>query len=201
MILVFKSFSLDWLYFFFDFGFWLSVRNGLYFVFGFVFLYILFYIGYPPILFGLPFFIWPRWSPPFIQSIKTKINFYLSSIRSCSCCYCSASSRPRESSSVDCSYLQNVLELLKYAKHTINATTTMIYLNTHAPVFMPSYYLSSYPSKKNNYFLSTSHLVYPFQKSVVLTSASVYYVDNNAMSEKRIKIQRLWYGLTCTFKK
>ena len=77
----------------------------------------------------------------------------------------------------------------------------MIYLNTHAPVFMPSYYLSSYPSKKNNYFLSTSHLVYPFQKSVVLTSASVYYVDNNAMSEKRIKIQRLWYGLTCTFKK
>lgn len=43
--------------------------------------------------------------------------------------------------------------------------TTMIY----APVFYtPHYCPSSYPSKKNNYFLSTSHLVYPFQKSVVL---------------------------------
>ena len=81
----------------------------------------------------------------------------------------------------------------------------IIYLNTHLffypPIVRPFSYPFSYPRKKNNYFLSTSHLVYPFQKSVVLTSASVYYVDNNAMSEKRIKIQRLWYGLTCTFKK
>ena len=78
----------------------------------------------------------------------------------------------------------------------------MIVLNTHLFLCSPPIIYPSIPRKKNNnYFLSTSHLVYPFQKSVVLTSASVYYVDNNAMSEKRIKIQRLWYGLTCTFKK
>jgi hypothetical protein len=66
-------------------------------------------------------------------------------------------------------------------------TTTMIYtmiydIFKHAPVFLSPYYpslhllcYSGYPSvtprKKNNIFLSTSHSVYPFQKSVVL-----YYV-------------------------
>ena len=40
----FKSFFLDWLYFYFGFGFRLSVRNGfLYFVFGFGF-YIFYFI-------------------------------------------------------------------------------------------------------------------------------------------------------------
>ena len=71
----------------------------------------------------------------------------------------------------------------------------------YAPVFMPPYYPSSYPRKKNNYFLSTSHLVYPFQKSVVLlTSASAYYVDNTMQYQKKEKTHRQRYGLTCIFK-
>jgi hypothetical protein len=81
----FKSFFLDWLYFFFGFGFWLCARNSLYFVFGFGFFYIFYYARkllllrqprltawHPPILFGLPHFIWPLlfflfWSPPFFS--------------------------------------------------------------------------------------------------------------------------------------
>ena len=35
-----------------------------------IFLYILFYIGYPPFLFGLPL-----WHPPFIWSVKTNYIF------------------------------------------------------------------------------------------------------------------------------
>ena len=54
------------------------------------------------------------------------------------------------------------------------------------PIIRPSSYLS----KKNNYFLSTSHLVYPFQKKccvVLLTSASVYYVTIHAIIRKKKK--------------
>lgn len=75
----------------------------------------------------------------------------------------------------------------------------MIVLNTHlflcSPVIPPAI-----PLKKNNYFLSTSHLVYPFQKSVVLlTTASAYYVDNTMQCQKKEKkVRRQWYGLTCT---
>jgi hypothetical protein len=79
----FKSFSLDWLYFFFGFGFWLSVRNGLYFVFGFGFFYI-FYFNFilanrlaSPFIRSSPFYLAPYFirSPPFIQSLKTKLIF------------------------------------------------------------------------------------------------------------------------------
>ena len=77
----------------------------------------------------------------------------------------------------------------------------IIYLNTHLflcpPIVRPFSYPFSYPRKKNNYFLSTSHLVYPFQKSVVLTSASVYYVDNTCNYQKKEKIQCQRCGLTC----
>ena len=78
----FKSFFLDWLYFFFDFGFWLSVRNGLYILYLVLFFYIFYFIlanrlaspfiRSPPFYLASPFFIR---SPPFIQSIKTKIIF------------------------------------------------------------------------------------------------------------------------------
>jgi hypothetical protein len=117
-----------------------------------LFFYIFYFILATPLYSVFPFFIWPRWSPPFIQSIKTKINFYLSSIRSCSCCYCSASSRPRESSSVDCSYLQKCVRIKKLCKtHYKCHYTTMIVLNTHLFYYSPSY-LSSYPSKKKQLF-------------------------------------------------
>ena len=85
LVLVFKSFSLDWLYFFFDFGFWLSVRNGLYFVFGFCFFYI-FYFNFilanrlaSPFIRSPPFYLAPYFirHPPFIQSIKTKLFLFV----------------------------------------------------------------------------------------------------------------------------
>jgi hypothetical protein len=69
--------------FFFDFGFWLSVRNGLYFVFGFVFLYIFYFILATrlasPFIRSSPFYLPPYfiWSPPFIQSIKTKSFLFI----------------------------------------------------------------------------------------------------------------------------
>ena len=113
---------LDWLYFFFDFGFWLSVRNGyiLYLVFVFFLCAQLFFY------FGIPFFIWPPFyiglplqSPflfgPFYLVLLTKLfYFYQSSIRSAPAAAPAptASSRPRprpRSSIVVCSYLQNVL--------------------------------------------------------------------------------------------
>ena len=166
----------------------------LYLVLGFYIYFILYWLiaWHPPYFIrSSPFYL----ASPFCSVSKDQNYFYLSSIRSC--CF--------KSSLVVVRRLFVPAKCVRIIKnvqtHYKCYYTTMIYLNTHAPVFMPPYYLSSYPSKKNNYFLSTSHLVYPFQKSVVLTSASVYYVDNNAMSEKRIKIQRLWYGLTCTFKK
>ena len=101
---------------FFGFGFWLSVRNGfLYFVFGFSFF--IFYFNFilanrlaSPFLFGPLFFILVS---PVYSVNKDQLYFYLSSIRSCYCsCFKSSSlSRRLRSSSVDCSYLQNVLEL------------------------------------------------------------------------------------------
>jgi hypothetical protein len=101
----FKSFFLDWLYFYFGFGFWLSVRNGfLYFVFGFGF-YIFYFILAnrlaSPFLFGLPLFI--LISPIFYLVLLTNLfYFYLSSIRYCCCyCYCfKSSSCPRPRSSI-----------------------------------------------------------------------------------------------------
>ena len=110
-----------------------------------------------PFLFDPLFFFYFR-HPPFIQSVKTKLIFILSSIRSCSCScsYCFKSSSSSSSSSVfDCSYLQNVLELRNYAKHTINATTTMIVLNTHlllCPPIIPSDIPSVTPRKKTTIF-------------------------------------------------
>jgi hypothetical protein len=55
----FKSFFLDWLYFYFGFGFRLSVRNGfLYFVFGFGFyiFYFNFILATPPFYSVFPFY-------------------------------------------------------------------------------------------------------------------------------------------------
>ena len=102
--------------FYLIFGFWLSVRNGfLYFVFGFSFF--IFYFNFilanrlaSPFLFGPLFFILVS---PVYSVNKDQLYFYLSSIRYCYCsCFKSSSlSRRLRSSSVDCSYLQNVLEL------------------------------------------------------------------------------------------
>jgi hypothetical protein len=93
MVLVFKSFFLDWLYFFFDFGFWLSVRNCLYFVFDFGFLYWL--IAWHP-----PFYLAPYFyiGLPHLFDLTDQIYFilFLSSIRSsASAAAPTASSRPR----------------------------------------------------------------------------------------------------------
>lgn len=72
----------------------------------------------------------------------------------------------------------------------------------HAPVFMlPIIRPSSYPRKKNNYFLSTSHLVYPFQKSVVLCCVVDICIcllcDNTCNYQKKEKVQCQRCGLTC----
>ncbi|MEN9655634.1 MAG: hypothetical protein RL311_542 [Bacteroidota bacterium] len=177
----------------------------LYLVLGF--LYILFYIFFP-------LFIWPPifflfLASPFYSVSKDQINFYLSSIRSCCCCCCSYCFKSSSSSSsvFDCSYLQNVLELRNYAKHTINATTTMIVLNTHLLLCSPII-LSVTPRKKNNYFLSTSHLVYPFQKNVVLCCVvddciCLLFRQYNAMQchKKEKKVRRQRYGSYMYFKK
>jgi hypothetical protein len=94
LVLVFKSFFLDWLYFYFGFGFWLSVRNGLYFVFGFD---ILFYIGYSPLFYSVFPFLFgiPDWSPPFIQSLKTKLFLFVIHSLLLLLLLLTASSRPR----------------------------------------------------------------------------------------------------------
>jgi hypothetical protein len=47
------------------------------------------------------------------------------------------------------------------------------------------------PRKKNNYFLSTSHLGIHFKKSVVLVLVDVYLLLDK-VRKKRKKIQRLW---------
>jgi len=63
----------------------------------------------------------------------------------------------------------------------------MIYFK-HAPVFLFPYYPTSYdvipviPLKKNNYFLSTSHLVIHFKK--VLYYVTTVYVDNVRKKKK-----------------
>ena len=126
-----------------------------------------------PFIRSPPFYLAPYFirSPPFIQSIKTKLFLFIihslllllllllpllllqvvlvsrrpSIVRTC----------------------KNVLELRNYAKHTINAI--ILLLNTHLFLCSPPIIYPAIPRKKNNnYFLSTSHLVYPFQKSVVL---------------------------------
>ena len=67
----------------------------------------------------------------------------------------------------------------------------------HAPVFMPPIVPPVIPRKKNNYFLSTSHLVYPFQKSVVLYWCWLTFIYYQIKSEKKEKKYNA-YGLTCT---
>jgi hypothetical protein len=68
----FKSFFLDWLYFYFGFGFWLSVRNGfLYFVFGFSFFIYFILYWLPPLFIRSS----PLASPFFIWSVKTNYIF------------------------------------------------------------------------------------------------------------------------------
>jgi hypothetical protein len=167
----FKSFFLDWLYFFFDFGFWLSVRMVyiLYFVlFFYIFYFILatrlasplFYSVFP-FLFG-PFFIR---SPPFIQSLKT--NLFLFVIHSLLLLLTASF---KSSSLVVVRRLfvpAKCVRIKKLCKtHYKCHYTTMIYIRTC--FFIRLIIPPVIPRKKNNYFLSTSHLVYPFQKSVVL---------------------------------
>ena len=203
---------------FFGFGFWLSVRNGfLYFVFGFVF-YIFYFILATPLfirsplfLFGPLFFIW---HPLFIQSLKT--NLFLFVIHSLLLplllllllLLLQVVLVLGFRSIVVCSYLQNVLEIIKMCKtHYKCHYTTMNYynivLNTH--LFLCS--LLSVPPvislKKNNYFLSTSHLVYPFQKKCCVVLCCVVDIcicllcDNTCNYQKKEKIQCQRCGLTC----
>lgn len=133
-----NPFFLDWLYFLFGFGFWLSVRNGLYFVFGFgFFIYILFYIGYTPLFIWPPFFyFWhpPLASPVFLVTID-QFYFYQSSIRSSASAAAAAAPtassrprpRPRPRSSIDRRLFVPAKKCVRnYAKHMINAITTMI---------------------------------------------------------------------------
>ncbi len=120
----FKSFFLDWLYFYFGFGFWLSVRNGfLYFVFGFSFFYIFYFILanrlasiWPPFYIGLP-----HLASPVYLVIKDQFILFLFVIHSLLLLLLLLLLLHLilvKSSVFDCSYLQNVLELWKYAKHT-----------------------------------------------------------------------------------
>jgi hypothetical protein len=118
--------------------FWFWVLYILYLVLVF-YIHILFYIGYSPFYSVSPFLFGPLFYSvsPFYSVSKDQINFYLSSIRSCSCSCCFKSS-----SSVDCSYLQNVLELLKYANTHDKCYYTTI---KHAPVFLFLCFLLSVP--------------------------------------------------------
>ena len=102
-----------------------------------------------------PFFIWPPFYSvfPFYLVNKDQINFYLSSIRSCSCCSCCYCYCFKSSSLVVVRRLlvpAKFVRIKKLCKTHYKCHYTTI---KHAPVFMlPPYYLSSYPSKKNNYF-------------------------------------------------
>ena len=74
----------------------------------------------------------------------------------------------------------------------------------YAPVFMLPIGHSSYPSKKKQLFFI--HFAFSLSISkkccvVLLTSASLYYVDNTMQCQKKEKIQRQRCGLTCSFDK
>ena len=160
----------------------------LYLVLGFYIYFILYWLiaWHPPYFIrSSPFYL----ASPFCSVSKDQNYFYLSSIRSCCCSCCFKSSLVVVRRLFVPAKCVRIIKICK--THYKCYYTTMIYLNTHAPVFMPPYYLSSYPSKKNNYFLSTSHLVYPFQKSVVLVLVDVYLLLDK-VRKKRKKIQRLW---------
>ena len=119
----------------------------------------------------------------------------MSSIRSCYCCscyyccYCCCCYCFKSSSLVVVRRLFVPAKCVRINK--LCKTHYKCYYTTikHAPVFYTPHYPSSYPSKKNNYFLSTSHLVYPFQKSVVLCCwrlhLSTIYVDNTMQCQKK----------------
>lgn len=165
----------------------------LFFIYFILYWLLPFFIRSPLFLFGPLFFIW---HPPFYLVIKDQFIFI---------CHPFAPAPTAIllllllllllqvvlvlgfRSIVVCSYLQNVLEIIKMCKtHYKCHYTTMIY----APVFMLPIIPSVISLKKNNYFLSTSHLVYPFQKKccvVLLTSASVYYVTIHAIIRKKKK--------------
>ena len=152
----------------------------LYLVLGF---YIFYFILAIPLYSVFPFYS----ASPFYSVNKDQINFYLSSIRSCCSCSCFKSSslvvvRCRLFVPAKCVRIKKLCKT-----HYKCYYTTMIYLNTHLFLCPPP----SYPRKKNNYFLSTSHLVYPFQKKccsvVLLTAASAYYVDNTMQCQKKKK--------------
>jgi len=136
----------------------------LYLVLVFIFLYWLIALTVSPY-----FFLF--WHPPFIQSLKT--NLFLFVIHSL-LLLASAASAPIKSprsvgrSVVACSYLQKCVRIMKICKqckhiHMKNATTTM----NDSYLFLCSLLPLQLSPKKNNFFLSTSHSVYPFQKSVV----------------------------------
>ncbi len=105
MVLVSNPF-LDWLYFFFDFGFWLSVRNGYILYLVFVFFILLYWLiaWHPPFYLAPFFFIFGI--PRFFWSQLTCFIFYfvihsLFCFCSCCCCsYCFKSSSSSSSSSV-----------------------------------------------------------------------------------------------------
>jgi hypothetical protein len=170
LVLVFKSFFFGLVILLF--WFWVLVKCKKWFIFCiwfWIFIYFILYWLYPPFYSVFPFFIWhPPLVSPFYSVIKDQFilichPFAPATAPAAAHCSCFNSS-----SLVVARRLfvpAKCVRIKKLCKtHYKCYYTTMIY----APVFYTPHYLSSYPSKKNNYFLSTSHLVYPFQKSVVL---------------------------------
>lgn len=106
------------------FWFWVLVKCKKWFIFCIwfcFFIYILFYFGYSPgipLYLVSPFLFGPLFirSSPFIQSIKTKLIFICHPFAPTAAPALTASSRPRQSSSVDCSYLQKCVRIKKLCK-------------------------------------------------------------------------------------
>ena len=71
----------------------------------------------------------------------------------------------------------------------------------HAPVFMPPIVPPVIPQKKQLFFIHFAFSLSISKKCCVVDDCICLLCRQyNAMSEKRIKIQRQWCGLTCTLK-
>ncbi len=146
MVLVFKSFFFGLVILFF--WFWVLVKCKKWFIFCIWFqVFYIFYLYWliawlaSPFLFGPLFFFYFR-HPPFFGLTDQFILFLFVIHSLLPATATAASSRPRQSSSVDCSYLQKCVRIKKLCKtHYKCYYTTMIY----APVIMPPYYPFSYP--------------------------------------------------------
>ena len=188
----------------------------LFFIYFILYWLLPFFIRSPLFLFGPLFFIW---HPPFYLVIKDQFIFIchpFAPAPAAAAAPTASSPRPRFSVVVDYSYLQkNVLELWKYAKHTINMLLLLLWYTPwymiyfkHAPVFLSPYYpslhllcYSGYPSvtpqKKTTSFYPLRIQFIHFKKVLYCIMWRLSRYIDNVRKNKKVQCQR--YGLTMYF--